>query len=119
MFSSTHDEALSRLCFVCGDLIKDSISYEVETHLELIRVGLNNSSVESVTNVTPRNFCKNCRASFCHVVGGTTARTTRILREWTECGTECGTDCTTCTLLVKQKQVRGRPPKKKVKLFSS
>ena len=115
MFGSMHEEALARLCFVCGSLLKDSLHYEVDTHLELISVGLNIPCVTSIPGVTPSNFCYNCHQSFRHVAGGTTVKTTRTLHEWVECGTEC---CT-CALLVKRKQVCGRPPKKKIRLLSS
>ena len=39
-FENTHEEALDRLCFVCGEIIKDSLYYDVEDNLELLGVVL-------------------------------------------------------------------------------
>ena len=36
----THEEALSRLCFVCAEIITETKRYDVEKHVEFLFVGL-------------------------------------------------------------------------------
>ena len=115
-FNNAHEEALARLCFVCGDFIKKSLKcYMVESNLELIRAGLNSPGISCIPDVTPYHFCKNCYRSLCHITGGTRVQTLRSqLLEWNP----CGPDCKTCAFFSKKK-TGGRPPKKKVNFHFS
>lgn len=106
-FGSTHDEALSRLCFVCGEIIKETFFYAVDEHLDLLAAALNCPSLFSIPDVTPLNFCKKCHLALSMVKNGGTVKTGRTLLEWEECGSECKT----CGILTKRKQVRGRQKK--------
>ena len=106
-FETTHDEALSRLCFVCGEIIKETFYYDVEKHLDLLSAGLKCPDLFSIPDVTPLHFCKKCHVALSRANNGGTVKTARTLLDWGECGSECKT----CGKLMERKQVRGRHKK--------
>ena len=114
-FGSTHEEALARLCFVCGEIIKETIFYEVEKNLDLLSAGLKCPDLFSIPDVTPLHFCRKCQRVLTNVRdarNGGIVKSGRTLLDWEE----CGENCKTCGYIMKRKQVRGRH--KKVRNFS-
>ena len=115
-YANDHEEALHRLCFVCGELlVTGSRFYVVEKHLELLSGGLKCPSVEIIPCVTPHNFCRNCFAAVSRVKSGKSvksARTENVIG-WVK----CGLNCTTCERLIQEKIPRKKNVKKKVSLL--
>ena len=95
-----HEEAIDRLCFVCGELIKDNRGYTVEKNLELLGTTLNCPEIFTIPDVTPTYFCKKCQLTLSKVKRGGTIVTGRKLLDWEE----CGPNCSTCALLLKRKE---------------
>ena len=108
----THEEALDRLCFVCGEIIKDNRSYTVEKNLDLLGKALNCPDIFTIPDVTPTNLCKKCHLTLSKVSRGEIVITGRQLLDWME----CGPSCSTCALLLKRKEGGSR---KKVSMFQS
>ena len=107
-FENTHDEALSRLCFVCGEIINmDVYFYEVEKCLELLSAAFKCPGIFSIPGVTPHHICRKCHRTLEDVASGVIIKTGKELLDWAE----CSTDCETCAKLLKRKIVRGRPKK--------
>ena len=105
-----HEEALQRLCFVCGDLITKGKLYDVDFYSEMLCKGLKCSTIFSIPGVTPASFCAKCYSTVQSAATGVTIRTGRTLIEWAECSSD---DCSTCDRLAKRKKI-GRGRKKKV-----
>ena len=107
VYESTHEEALSRLCFICGMIIKNKYRHDVVKNLDLIRSGLKNPNFIPESGVTPRNFCHKCHSSLRDLAFGKIVRSSATLLDWLA----CGVDCKTCSFLSKRKSTRGRPKK--------
>ena len=107
VYESMHEEALSRLCCVCGTIIKETFHYDVEKNLDLIRCGLNKPEFYPVLGATPWHFCKNCHLILRKLTEGKMIQTSLAMLNWQP----CGIDCTTCLYLTKRKSSRGRPKK--------
>ena len=108
----THEEALDRLCFVCGEIIKDNRSYTVEKNLDLLGKALNCRDIFTIPDVTPTHLCKKCHLTLSKVSRGEIVITGRQLLDWME----CRPSCRTCALLLKRKEGGSR---KKVSMFQS
>ena len=100
-----HEEALERLCFVCGELMK-GVNYKVEDYIALLGRALRCPDIFTIPGVTPHNFCKKCSSALRLVDLGKTIETTRTLLEWTE----CTANCSSCAIVSKGK-VGGRRKK--------
>ena len=57
---SFHEEAMNRLCRICGTLITDKIFYNVTKNKMLIINGLKSENLEMVENVHPTKYCRKC-----------------------------------------------------------
>ena len=108
----THEEALDRLCFVCGEIVKDNRSYTVEKNLDLLGKALNCPEIFTIPDVTPTYICKKCHLTLSKVNRGETVITGRKLMDWVE----CGPSCRTCELLLKRKE-KGSRKKVSMPLF--
>ena len=108
MDESTHENAMTRLCFVCGQMIDlKRVVYDVEKHRDMLSRTLR-ENVMTVPGVTPPRFCYKC---FCGLrkldCGKILNVESRRLISWKE----CGPSCESCAML-KRSQAGGR--KKKV-----
>ena len=57
---STHETAMARLCFVCGNLIDTTgMIYDVDTHQDMLRRTLK-GDISIAQGVTPPRFCFKC-----------------------------------------------------------
>lgn len=101
-----HDEAMTRLCFVCTDLIKGK-PFEVEKHIDLLTRALKTPEIFIIPDVTPYNFCKKCELALKRVVDKESVKSSRLMQEWGE----CGENCSSCLLVAEKK---GGRRKKKV-----
>ena len=99
----TLEEALDRLCLLCGEIIKDNRSYTVEKNLDLLGKALNCPDIFSIPDVTPTHLCKKCHLTLSKVNRGEIVITGRQLLDWME----CGPSCSTCALLLKRKEGGG------------
>ena len=81
-----HEEAIDRLCFVCGEIIKDNKGYMVEKNLELLGATLNCPEIFTIPDVTPTHFCKKCQLTLSRVKRGEVIATGRKLLDWIEPG---------------------------------
>ena len=115
IFNSTHQEAMFRLCFVCGEIVdeKDQ-TYEVEKYLTMLTRTLKSPSIFSIPEVTPSRFCNKCYSTLTHVDRGNTLVSNRKLIDWEE----CSPSCPSCSKLTYRKQVSGRKKKVSFLLFS-
>ena len=77
----THEEALDRLCFVCGEIVKDNRSYTVEKNLDLLGKALNCPEIFTIPDVTPTYICKKCHLTLSKVNRGETVITGRKLMD--------------------------------------
>ena len=77
-----HEEALQRLCFVCGDIITKGKLYDVDFYREMLCKGLKCDTVCSVPGITPSSFCAKCYSTVQSVATGKATRTGRTLIEW-------------------------------------
>ena len=112
-YENHHEEALCRLCFVCGELLTGAVVCSVEEkHLEYLSQGLKCPALAMIPGVTPNNFCRKCFSSLSHVVKGHSVKCTRAehLIDWVE----CSSDCSTCARLTEMKI-----PKRKKKVSFS
>ena len=98
---STHDEALARLCSVCGTIMKETLQqYDVNKNLDLIRSGLNIPEFSPVLGTTPWSFCSKCHLSLRNLTEGKTLQTSlTTMLNWKP----CGANCTTCSYITKRK----------------
>ena len=103
----THEEALSRLCFVCGEIITATQQYDVENHLDFLRIGLSSPGISPTPGATPLHFCRKCYAVLRSFVDGKNVQTSRKLLNWPL----CGPDCSTCAHITKRKSTKGRHKK--------
>ena len=103
---SMHDEALSRLCFVCGEIMNGTF-YDVEKNLKLLRSGLRSPDFSPIPGETPLNYCKKCDFVLRTFVSGKSVQTGRKLLDWKACGPDCGT----CKNIAERKSKRGRRQK--------
>ena len=101
-----HDEAMTRLCFVCTDLIKGK-PFEVEKYIDLLTRALKTPEIFTIPDVTPYNFCKKCELALKRVVDKESVKSSRLMQEWGE----CGENCSICLLVAEKK---GGRRKKKV-----
>ena len=101
-----HDEAMSRLCFVCTDLIKGKL-FEVEKNCDLISRALKTPEVFVIPGVTPHYFCKKCDLAMKRASSGESINSSRMMQEWGE----CGENCASCKLLSSKKTFGGRAKK--------
>ena len=88
-FESVHAEAIARLCFVCGEIIKDSRNREVEKNLELLGKALNCPEIFTIPDVTPTYICQKCYLSLSQVKLGKIVRTSRKLLDWVVLRVSC------------------------------
>ena len=109
--ADVHEEAIQRLCFVCGDLINGQM-YEVDNNIPLLGRALKCPELFSIPGVTPQNFCLKCYAYMIHLDRGETLKSSISLIEWTE----CGENCSSCGIILKRR-AGGR--KKKVSVSDS
>lgn len=107
LYENTREEALVRLCFVCGTIIKDVYYHDVEKNLDLIRSGLKNPDFFPVPGTTPQHFCQKCHLHLRNLTEEKTIQTSLTLLNWQP----CGMDCVTCSYLTKRKSSGGRPKK--------
>ena len=99
-YVNLHEEALDRLCFVCGELISGARFYVVERYLDFLSRGLTCPSLFSIPDITPYNFCRKCHSSLSLVISGKTVQCSRArLIDWWE----CTPDCSTCSRLMSMK----------------
>ena len=95
-----HDEAMTRLCFVCTDLIKGK-PFEVEKHIDLLTRAFKTPEIFTIPDVTvtPYNFCKKCELALKRVVDKESVKSSRLMQEWGE----CGENCSICLLVAEKK----------------
>ena len=101
-----HEEALNRLCFVCGQFVNESLIYEANKYLESLGNAFNRMFMV-VDGVTAKFLCHSCYRTTTHIEKGDNLSTSKCPIEWKE----HGNNCYTCSLYGKKK-VGGR--KKKV-----
>ena len=113
-YENHHEEALDRLCFVCGELLTGAVLCSVAKHLQYLSQGLKRQSLAIAPGVTPHNFCRKCFSSLSHVVKGRAVKCTRAENfiDWVE----CSSPCSTCARLKKMKIPKR---KRKVSIFLS
>ena len=110
-YASTHEEALDRMCYVCGELIPDKmLRHDVVENLDKIGIALKCTGLAFIPNVTPPQFCHNCHLRLEKVIKGLTVKTDRRFQNWEVCGPACGT-----CLKITERKCGGR--KKKVSTF--
>ena len=107
VYENIHEEALVRLCFVCGTIMKEVQYHDVEKNLDLIRSGLRNPDIFPVPGTTPQHFCPKCHLHLRNSTEGKAIQTSLTLLNWQPCGMYC----VTCSYLTKRKSSRGRPKK--------
>ena len=105
-FVTLHEEALDRLCFVCGEIITQEKFYEVEEYIELLSKGLK-CELFTMPGVTPSHFCRKCHSAVTSVATGLSIQSARKLLDWEECNAACPT----CEKLMKRKKFPGRKKK--------
>ena len=107
-YESTHEEALDRLCFICGEMINlEKYFYDVEKSLDLIAVALKCPDIFTMPGVTPYHMCQTCYTTLQRLKSGDILKSSRQLLDWEECSDNCGT----CTKILKRKQGGGRRKK--------
>lgn len=113
-YADLHEEALERLCFVCGELVPpDRCVYDVNENIDLLCKGLKCATIFSMPGITPSHFCAKCFSAMNHVANGTTVQTKRTLIDWEE----CRSGCSTCARLTKRRQSPGRKKKVSVSVY--
>lgn len=111
-YENTHEEALSRLCFVCGEIIKETRRFDVDKNIELLRGGLNSPDFCPVPEVTPNHFCNKCHVIMRQNIGAGALKKTKQSSRQLIIWQKCGPDCSTCANITKRKQAgRGRHKK--------
>ena len=115
VYLSTHEEALARLCFVCGTIMKETFRhYDVKKNLDIIRSGLKITEFSPVSGTTPLHFCSKCHFNLRNLTEGKTIQTSLTMLSWQP----CGLNCTTCSYMTQRKSSGGRP-KKVISCFQS
>ena len=108
LYKSIHEEALDRLCFVCGEMINlEKYFYDVEKSLDLIGVALKCPDIFTMPGVTPHHICQTCYTTLQRLKNGDILKSSKQLLDWGE----CGNNCETCAKMLKRKQGGGRRKK--------
>ena len=98
-----HVEALSRLCFACGELIDGNFGnqyfYKVEDNVELLSL-LHRKPIVFVSGISPNHICSSCYRAAKSVAELSIVNSSKTLIQWTEHG---GQSCVTCNLIGKKK----------------
>ena len=100
--SKTHDEAMARLCFICGKISGGGTQYAVKDHNTMLEIGFlaKDSTVLFVPGVTPTYFCHCCYRAVSLIEGGETFSTAKVPIEWKP---HRDNFCSSCNLLLKKK----------------
>ena len=108
IYVDSHEEALDRLCFVCGELCGKRF-YLVGKYLDFLSRGLKCAALFEIPGITPINFCQKCYLGVLSVTSGRAIHCARLrLLKWVE----CSPDCSTCSQLTEMKTGRMRHVKK-------
>ena len=101
---STHEPAMARLCFVCGNLIDTTrMIYDVDTHQDMLRRTLK-GDISIAQVVTPPRFCFKCFCALKNLDRGNIENVeSRKIILWKK----CGPSCESCVML-KSRQAGGR-----------
>ena len=63
-YSTMHEEAFDRLCFVCGEIIPEGKrKYDVETNQTELGTALKCPGLFTIPDVTPAHYCLKCHVT--------------------------------------------------------
>ena len=100
-----HQLALTRLCFVCGEICDTATIHDAEPNIKDINVAFQ-STFQLLPDVTPSNLCHTCYRTVTSICKGSSLSTTKVPIAWTA----HSLICQACELFAK-KQVGGRKRK--------
>jgi hypothetical protein len=58
--NAAHEEAMQRLCMICGELLTGRVNYFVYKYIDKIKTFFNLQELVLIENVHPKGFCNKC-----------------------------------------------------------